>query len=477
MNTDKLFGTDGIRGTPGEYPLTDGMLFKIGRAAAMFLLHNQQEKDKHRLKIIIGEDTRISCYKLETILASGITSCGVDLFSTGIIPTPGLAFLTRNLNADMGLMISASHNRPEDNGIKCFSKSGYKLLDNEEEWIENIIFNSLMDPGESDVYKIGSTFRIDDGQNKYIEFLKSSISNLDLRGFKVVVDCGNGAVSHLAPRLFRELGAEVFCVGNKPNGTNINVGFGVLFPENMAEMVIRYNADIGFAFDGDGDRLILSDEKGNVLDGDYIMAIIGTHLLAQNKLPKKIIAATVMSNWGLEEAIQKAGGRLIRTAVGDKYVLEAMLKQGFAFGGEQSGHIISLEHSTAGDALLTALQIVEIMKQTNNRLSRLSECMCKLPQVLINVGVKQKKPFDSISGISQVISSSHARLEGNGRLLVRYSGTEPVARVMVEGKSQHLISEIAELVAGAIKENLGVSEGTVSEANKGTISGIAQDCP
>lgn len=455
MRADRLFGTDGIRGTPGEYPLSDGMLFKIGKGCAKVLLHNRGPNYQYQPKIVIGNDTRISCYQIEAILASGITSCGVDVLLAGIIPTPGLAYLAKFYEADMGLMISASHNRPEDNGIKFFSHSGHKLSESEEELMENIIFNCLINFNGQITNKIGFIHRIEDGQEKYFDFLKSSIPDLDLRGFKIVVDCGNGAVSHIAPGLFRDIGAQVFSVGDKPNGANINVGYGVLHPETLSEIVTRQGADIGFAFDGDGDRLILSDEKGNILDGDYIMAITGIHMLKQDRLPKNTIVATVMSNWGLEEAIQTAGGRLIRTPVGDKYILEAMRKQELVLGGEQSGHVIFLEHSTTGDAMITALQILKVMKQTNKRLSRLSQCMTKLPQVLVNVEVKQKMPFDSVSRISEAISHSNNRLEGNGRLLVRYSGTEPVARIMVEGKNRQLIEEIANLVAGAIKENLG----------------------
>ncbi|MFC1658422.1 phosphoglucosamine mutase [Candidatus Omnitrophota bacterium] len=456
MHKERLFGTDGIRGIPGDYPLTDGMLFKIGRSAAKLLLHRQQGATNAPIpQIIIGNDTRLSGYKLETILRSGITSCGVNVLLGGVVPTPGLAFLTRKFKADMGLMISASHNRPEDNGIKFFSESGYKLSEREEQWMEDIIFSSLLNLDESNIYKLGSVIQVEEGQEQYIGFLKSSVSDLTLGGMKIVVDCGNGSVSNFAPRLFRELGAEVISVGDRPNGTNINVGFGVLHPEKMAEIVTKFRADIGFAFDGDGDRLIMSDEKGNVLDGDYIMAIIGLHLLKQNRLPKKTIVSTVMSNCGFEVAIRTAGGTLLRTDVGDKYVLERMREQGFAFGGEQSGHVIFLEHSTTGDSLITALQVLKTMKETGRKLSQLAQCMNKFPQVLVNVEVKQRKPLESVSEVCQAVSDSNKRLKGNGRILVRYSGTEPVARIMVEGKDMELIEEIANCVAGAIRKKLG----------------------
>ncbi|MFC1592678.1 phosphoglucosamine mutase [Candidatus Omnitrophota bacterium] len=455
MEVNKLFGTDGIRGTPGEYPLTDGMIFKIGKGAAKFLLHNPQIREKERPTIIIGNDTRASSYKIETVLASGITSYGVDVLSIGIIPTPGLAFLVSKFQADLGLMISASHNRPEDNGIKFFAHSGHKLTEDEERLMENIVFDSMINLNGHSTDRKGTVFQVKNAPATYMDFLRSTVSNLDLSGLKIVADCGNGAASCIVAELFRKMGADVYSVGDKPDGTNINVGYGVLFPDNMSKMVTEYNADIGFAFDGDGDRLILSNEKGEILDGDHIMAIIGTQLLKQNKLPKKTIVATIMSNWGFEDAIQMAGGRIVRTAVGDKYIMQSMRKHGLGLGGEQSGHIIFLEHTTTGDALVAALQILKIMKETNKALSELSKCMRKIPQTLVNVEVKEKKPLEEIEEISQAIFKSNARLEGNGRLLVRYSGTEPVARVMVEGKNKELIKEIADFVANKIKECLG----------------------
>ena len=451
---ESLFGTDGIRGTPGKYPLTDGMLFKIGSAAAKLL--RQRKQGTQRPKIIIGKDTRLSCYELETILANGIISSGADVLKVGIVHTPGLAYLTHYFNADMGLMISASHNRPEDNGIKFFSSTGHKLSESEEEWLESIIFSSFIKFDELPSSETGSINTIEDAQVKYMEFLKSCAPDLDLTGLKIVVDCGFGAVANFGPQLLRQLGAEVFPISDRPDGANINVGCGVLHPEVMADMVAKFNADIGLAFDGDGDRLILSDEQGNILDGDYIMAIIGLKLMKENRLTQNTIVTTVMSNFGFEETIKRAGGRLIRTPVGDKYILDAMRKRGFTFGGEQSGHIIFLDYSTTGDALITALQILKVMKETNKKLSRLSQCMRKLPQVLTNVKVREKMPFDSITRVSEVINQSKDRLESIGRLLVRYSGTEPVARIMVEGKDERLIKEIADTIAKAIQDTLGI---------------------
>lgn len=453
---DRLFGTDGIRGMPGEYPLTDGMIFKIGKASAHLLLSQKNRKkatDGH-LKIIVGKDTRSSGQRIEVVLGSGISSYGVDVLLAGVIPTPGLAFLTRELEADMGVMVSASHNRAEENGIKFFSGSGYKLSKTQEDRIEELVFNYPFDFDLSS-YNSGFVSQVEDGVKKYIDFLKLSAPRLGLNGFKIIIDCAYGAVSDIAPLVFEELGAEVISINNQPDGANINLNSGTLHPKNMAGLVTEYKADIGFSFDGDGDRLILADEKGTILDGDYIMAIIGRHLIEKNKLPRRTIVTTVMSNYGLQKAIEDVGGRLIRTKVGDRYVVEACLKNNLSFGGEQAGHIVFLDYFTTGDALITSLQVLKVVKETGKRLSELSQCMCKLPQVLINVKVKEKKPFESVPQVSKAISRSKSRLDKNGRLLVRYSGTESVARIMVEGEDQDFIEEIGSSLAGVIEQAIG----------------------
>lgn len=453
---DRLFGTDGIRGIPGEYPLTDGMLFKLAKAAAYLLLSekNQRETSDRRPKIVVGKDTRSSGQRMEVVFLNGISSYGVDAFLAGTIPTAGLAFLTKELKADMGVMLSASHNRAEENGIKFFSGAGYKLSRSQEDRIEELIFTNFRDSDLSS-YGCSAICRIEDAQRRYVDFVKSAASRLHLGGFKIVLDCAYGALSEAAPLVFKELGAEVLSINDQPNGMNINLNCGALHPENIAKLVASHKADVGFCFDGDGDRLIMVDKKGNILDGDYIMAIIGGYLLEKNKLPKRTVVTTVMSNYGLQKAIEDAGGRLISTDVGDRCVVEECLKNNLSFGGEQSGHIVFLDHSTTGDALISALQILKVMKESGKQLSELSQCMRKLPQVLINIKVKEKKPLAAMPRVSEVISRSQSRLQGNGRLLFRYSGTESVARVMVEGENKNFIESIGNSVAAAISAEIG----------------------
>lgn len=450
----KLFGTDGIRGTPGDYPLTDEMIYKIGKACAN-LLSYQKGVVNSRLKVIIGKDTRQSCEKIEKILTDAISSCGIEVILAGIIPTPGLAFLTKRFKADMGIMISASHNKATDNGIKFFSHSGHKLSQKQEKLIEKVIFNESVELDVLSLDSAGPASLFEEVPRIYIDFLKSKAKDLSLAGLKIAVDCAYGALSHIAPAVFQELGAEVYSINNQPNGENINLNCGALYPENLVKLVAKHNADIGFAYDGDGDRVIIADEKGSLLDGDYIMAIIGLHLLKKDLLPHNTIVTTVMSNYGLREAVVNAGGRLIQTDVGDRNVTETLIENNLILGGEQSGHVIFLNHSTTGDAVIVCLEILKVMKETGKKLSELRQCMSKCPQVLINVKVKEKKPFEQIPQIQEKISHSHSRLNGNGRLLVRYSGTEPVARIMVEGRDQNLIEEIAASLAEGIKQELG----------------------
>ena len=460
MENHKLFGTDGIRGTPGAYPLTDAVLSRIGKALPN-LLYYQMGTTKQHFKIIIGKDTRLSCERLEKILSHSIISCGVEAILAGILPTPALAFLTRKFKADMGVMISASHNQAKDNGIKFFSHSGYKLASEQEERIERCVFNESIELDALPFNHPVSISEIKDGQRIYIDSLKSKASGLNLNGIKIVLDCAHGSLSHIAPIVFKELGAEVFAINDQPNGININLNCGALYPENLAELISKYNADIGFSFDGDGDRVILSDEKGNLLDGDYIMAIIGLHLMKKNLLPQNTIVTTVMSNYGLQEAIENAGGRLIRTDVGDRNVTESLLKNGLILGGEQSGHIIFLNHATTPDGLITSLEILKVMQETKQKLSQLSQCMRKLPQVLINIKVREKKPFEEIPTLDKRLLYFNNRLNDEGRILLRYSGTEPLARIMVEGSDKNLIEDIANSLAKQIKQEIGIEEDNI----------------
>jgi len=451
---DRLFGTDGIRGTPGVYPLTDGMVFKIGSGAAR-LLH-YKNRDQHRLpKVVIGKDTRSSGNRIETVLADAFTSRGVDVLLAGIISTAGTSFLVNKLNADMGIMISASHNEPADNGIKFFNPQGYKLSLEEEETIEDIIFRSLINVANGSMVKRkGEVQSVKDAQSRYVEFLISTAGDSDLRGFRLALDCACGSGSVFAKELFRQLGAEVHAINDDPRGEMINV-CGSMNPSLLQKVVLQKNADIGIALDGDGDRAILIDEQGNVLDGDYILAIVARHLISKGSLPQNTIVTTVMSNLGLRLSLEEAGGRLISARIGDKYVLDGLIKHGLNIGGEQSGRIIFLDYLPASSGLLTALQVLKVMKETGSRLSELSTCMKKVPQVLVNVKVKEKPPFSSISRLDETVSSCESKLGDDGRVLVRYSGTEPFARIMVEGEVLEEIKGMANLIAGVIREAIG----------------------
>ncbi len=453
----KLFGTDGIRGTPGEYPLTDVLLFKLGKAAAHLLEHKKGLSSKGtapaEAKIIIGKDTRASGEKIEKILINAITSCGVDVILSGVIPTPGLAFLTKKLKADLGIMISASHNKATENGIKFFDQHGFKLPVTQENKIEDLVLKYHFD--DAPAYNRGVVTEVKESDRLYIDFLKSKAKGLNLKGRKIVLDCAYGASSSVAPQLFAELGAEVYAIHDQPNGLNINLDSGALHPHKVAQMVKQYKADIGFSFDGDADRVILSDEKAKVLDGDFVMAIIGLHLLKKNKLPQSTIVTTVMSNFGLEQALTKAGGKLIRTDVGDRNVTETLVKNKLFMGGEQSGHIVFSDHSTTGDALITTLEVLKVMQESGKTLSELSKCMRKYPQVLINVRVKEKRPLKELVGFQKAVKRCESRLKGQGRLLVRYSGTELLARIMVEGINKDLIEDIASSLAKEIHKELG----------------------
>jgi phosphoglucosamine mutase len=447
----KLFGTDGVRGVANQDPMTSEMALRIGRAAAYVFRDSSR---RHR--IVIGKDTRLSGYMIESALTSGLCSIGVDVLLVGPVPTPGIAFLTRSLRADAGVVISASHNPYEDNGIKFFGRDGFKLPDEVEKKMEDLIFSGAIDSIRPTAAEIGKAFRIDDAIGRYNEFVKSSIPRgMDLSGLRVVVDSANGAAYKIGPRILIELGADVISLYDEPNGTNINQGCGSLYPEVVSRAVIANSAQIGIAFDGDADRVMLCDEKGTVIDGDAVMAVCALQMMKEGRLRKKTLVATVMSNLGLEIALQKAGGKLVRAPVGDRYVMEKMLEGGYNLGGEQSGHVIFLDHNTTGDGLISALQVLAIMKQTGKPLSELSACMKTYPQTLVNVKVKERRDLMSIPEIAQRMAEVEKKLGGSGRLLVRYSGTEPKVRVMIEGEDERGIKVLAEDLAGIIKEKLG----------------------
>jgi phosphoglucosamine mutase len=444
----RLFGTDGIRGIANEYPMTAEMAMQIGRAIAVLC-----KRGNHRHKIIIGKDTRISGYMFETALSSGICSMGVDLMLVGPLPTPAIAFITQSMRADAGIVISASHNPYQDNGIKIFSRDGFKLPDEMEEKIEKLVFATSMDSLRPSTDSIGKAYRIEDASGRYIQHLKNTFpADLTLDGLKIVVDCANGAAYKVAPVVFEELGATVISTGVEPDGLNINRDVGALYPEHISQLVKKHKADIGIALDGDADRVIICDEKGDIVDGDQIMAINALNMKERGVLRKNTVVATVMSNMGLEIFLKEKGMRLVRTQVGDRYVVEYLRNNGLNFGGEQSGHIIFLDYLTTGDGILAALQTLSVMKRSGKRLSELGKIIQKFPQVLVNFKVKEKKDLDSIPEVVRVIKGAEKNLKGRGRILVRYSGTEMKARVMVEGEDKEKIEKMANDISSVIKK-------------------------
>ena len=446
----KLFGTDGIRGVANLEPMTSEIAMQLGRAAAHLFMRRAG-----RHQIVIGKDTRISGYMLESALTAGICSMGVDVLLVGPMPTPAIAFLTRSLRADAGVVISASHNAYQDNGIKFFSKDGFKLPDEMEARIEELIVSNEISHLRPTADLIGKAFRIDDAEGRYIEFAKRSLPrDLDFQGIKLVVDCANGAAYKLAPKVLRELGAKVDVIGNEPDGMNINAGCGAVHPEQLQEAVRRHKADIGIALDGDADRAIFVCEQGTIIDGDHVMAALGLDLHQNGLLSKQTLVGTVMSNFGLELSMAKAGIKLLRTPVGDRYLLERMLAEGYNFGGEQSGHFIFLDHNTTGDGLISALQMISLMKRTGKPLSELAQAMSAVPQILLNIKVKQKPNLESVPDIHRAIRESERRLNGSGRVVVRYSGTEPLLRIMVEGERDAVIQEVAEDLARLVRTHL-----------------------
>lgn len=447
----KLFGTDGVRGVANVYPMTTEMAMQIGRAAAYIFKNGLR---RHR--IVIGKDTRLSGYMIENALSAGICSMGVDVLLVGPLPTPGIANITSSMLADAGVVISASHNPFQDNGIKFFSSDGFKLPDEMEIRIEDLIFSKKIDSLRPIATEVGKAYRIDDAIGRYVVFLKSTFpKDLDLSGLKIVLDCANGAAYKVAPAVLEELGAEVIALGVKPNGSNINAGCGSLHPEVISEAVKEHRADLGIALDGDADRVIFVDEFGNEVDGDHIMAICAIDLLKQKKLRKNTVVATVMSNMGLDIAMKKAGGKVIKTAVGDRYVVEEMRRSGYNLGGEQSGHMIFLDHNTTGDGTLTALQVLAVMRRHNKGLAELAEVMIPLPQVLVNVRVSEKRDIMIFPEIAGLVREIEEKVGDEGRILIRYSGTEPLLRIMIEGHDKYKITNWAKEIAELVGKNIG----------------------
>ena len=454
----KIFGTDGVRGTANIEPVTAETALKLGRAAAhVFKNLETQARGRGRHKIVIGKDTRLSGYMLENAISSGVLSMGVDVLLIGPLPTPGVAYVTRSLRADAGIVITASHNPYADNGIKFFRADGYKLDDVIEQRIEKLVFSGEINTIGPTADAIGKAVRIDDALGRYIEYAKSSFPrHLTLEGLRLVADCAHGAAYKSTPCVLRELGAEVIVCGDKPDGTNINRDCGSMYPEHLCQLVRQHHAHLGLAHDGDADRVILCDERGRLIDGDDVLAIVGLERLAEGSLRGKTVVATVMSNAGLASVIEQAGGRLLRTAVGDQNVLAAMLKGDYSVGGEQSGHIIFRDYGTTGDGLLAALQILRVMKTSGKPLSQLAACWTRFPQVLTNIKVREKKPLDQVDGLPALLRKAEAELQSQGgRILLRYSGNEPKVRLLLEGPKAPLLQLWNRKIAKLLQTQLG----------------------
>ena len=445
----KLFGTDGIRGAAGEFPLDEQTIRIIGNSLARQFTETLGRSPR----FVIGRDTRESGEWIERAFCEGATAAEADCESAGIITTPGVAFLTGKFHFDAGVVVSASHNPYQDNGIKIFLPDGKKIGESIEREIEKDIFGvnvenqTIGELGELDV-------RAEDYQASYIEYLADEFKTLDLNGYKIVIDCANGAACELAPKLFRQFGAEIIAVNNQPDGKNINEDCGSLHLENLQEKVLEEKADFGVAFDGDADRSLFVDEQGNLVDGDAVLWIMANHLQANDKLNNQTVVATVMSNIGLEIALQSKNINLVRTAVGDKYVLAELLKTGSSIGGEQSGHIIFPNHGLVGDGMLTALFLLEAVRENGKTLSQLTKGFTQFPQILVNVKVREKMPFEEVAEIAEAAQTIENQLSGKGRLLLRYSGTENLARVMIEGESQTAIETQANHLAEIIRKSL-----------------------
>ncbi len=447
----RLFGTDGIRGTANIHPMTPEVALALGRAIA----HVFREREGEHKRILIGKDTRLSGYMFEDALAAGISSMGVNVIQVGPVPTPALAFLTRDMRCNAGVMITASHNAYQDNGIKFFAADGFKLPDEEEARIEEMIETGEASRIAAPPDEIGQAHRIEDARGRYVVYLKNTFPrDLTLEGLRVVIDCAHGAGYRVGPTVLEELGAEVFEIGTEPNGRNINEECGSLFPERAAAKVKELRADVGIALDGDADRVVVIDECGEIFDGDMLMWLCARDMKMRGTLAHDTVVGTVMSNLGFERALDSIGVDLLRTQVGDRYVVEEMRKGGFNLGGEQSGHILFLDDSTTGDGMMSALQILALMVRSGRRLSELNEGFERLPQVLVNIRVAEKRPFEELPSVQEAIEEVEGELGDAGRVLIRYSGTELKARVMVEGREESRVHEIANHLASKLKNAL-----------------------
>jgi phosphoglucosamine mutase len=454
MSTGRtLFGTDGMRGVANTEPMTGATVMRLGMAIAARL-----RQPGRRTRIAIGKDTRLSGYMFESALAAGMTTMGADVWLTGPLPTPGIAFITSSMRCDAGVVISASHNPFQDNGIKVFARDGYKLPDQVEAEIEALMSSPTLDIQRSTPGDIGYERRVEDARGRYIVYCKGTFpSERTLDGIRIVVDGANGAAYRVGPAVFEELGAKVIAIHTKPDGKNINARSGALHPESMCEAVKLHDAHLGVALDGDGDRCVLCDEHGNVVDGDAVMALCATRMLRAGTLAKNTLVATVMSNIGLERAVRGVGGVVVRTQVGDRYVVEEMRRAGYNFGGEQSGHLVFLDHATTGDGIVAALRVLAIMVGESKPLSELARVMTRTPQVLVNTAVERKVPLDQLPEVQKMIADIERELGGDGRVLVRYSGTESKARVMIEGIDEVRIKSWADEVAAMLAKACAIA--------------------
>jgi phosphoglucosamine mutase len=447
----KLFGTDGIRGPVNEFPITAEIALRMGKAVANVLRSSGPDRNR----VLIGKDTRISGYMLETALTSGLVSMGMDVLLVGPLPTPAVAHLTKSMGAAAGIMITASHNPYEDNGLKIFGPDGYKLTDEHEALVERHILGLEPETAPLPPARIGKAHRIDDARGRYIEFAKHTADNISLRGLKVVVDCGHGAAYFIAPLIFKELGAEVITTGIHPDGLNINHGCGALHPEHAGELVRKHNADLGISLDGDADRVIFTDASGQVVSGDRILALCAISLKEQGKLRKDTLVATVMSNLGLREAMKQHGIAVETTAVGDRHVIECIRQNGYSFGGENSGHLIFADHATTGDGILSALQVLRMMRGRDATIAQLATVMHEYPSQLANLPVPAKPPLDSLPNLQRLMEAATAEFGDMGRHLIRYSGTENKIRVLVEHREAEACQAWVERFSAAIRQEIG----------------------
>ena len=448
---EKLFGTDGIRGQANRHPITAELALRLGKALGKRLKSHGHDSTR----MVIGKDTRLSGYMLESAITSGLVSAGCDTYLVGPVPTPAVAHLTRSLAADAGIMLTASHNPYDDNGIKIFSPRGYKLEDEAEAELTRLILETDLNTDDIRSDQLGKAYRLDDARGRYIEFAKNTVDNIKLSGYKVVLDCANGAAYNMAPWIFRELGASVTKIGVTPDGLNINENCGAMYPEIVADMVKATGSHIGIALDGDADRVIFADANGMIVDGDRVLAAMAIAFKKRGVLKNDTLVVTSMSNLGLHDAMRKHGINIEVTDVGDRYVIDAMRKHGHCLGGEKSGHLIFHDYATTGDGILSALQVLRILKEENKTLAEFADCMTEYPQQLVGIKVKEKRPVAEVPVLADAIRACEAELGEKGRVIVRYSGTEPKIRILVEAQKIELVSKWINALTRAVKEGLG----------------------